>query len=175
MARVADIMRSEVITIRRGASVGDLARLLDQEEISGAPVVDRDGTVLGVVSRADLVRALARAPELGGEQEFWEALGRELPTAIDDDPEAYFLAPEGTRIALPGSLALEGGGLEETPVENLMTPVAFSVPPDMSLRDLSGFLVRGGIHRALVVDGGVLVGIVTAFDVLRHHAERDEA
>jgi len=173
MATVGDIMRREVITIRRGASVGDLARLLDREEISGVPVVDPDGTVLGVISRSDLVRALARTPELGREREFWEALGRELPMAVDDDPEAYFLAPEGTRLALPGSLALEGGALEETPVEDLMTPVAFSVPPDMSIRDLSAFLVRGGIHRALVVERGGLVGIVTTFDVLRHYAEMD--
>ncbi len=175
MARVRDIMQERVLSVPKGTTAGELARFLDENEISGAPVLDERGTVLGVVSRTDLVRAVAREREVGGLSPFWEELGRDLPTAEDDDPEAYFLAPEGTTLLLPGTLSLEGVALEETPVENLMTPVAFSVPPDLSVRELSDFLVRGGIHRALVVDRGALVGIVTAIDVLRFVAEGGEA
>jgi CBS domain-containing protein len=53
-----------------------------------------------------------------------------------------------------------------------MTPVAFSVDPDESLSDLARFFRRGRVHRALVMEDGVLVGVVTPFDVL--HALRSE-
>ena len=39
--------------------------------------------------------------------------------------------------------------------------------PETTVAELAGFPLRGGIHRALVLDGGRLAGIVTTFDVLR--------
>jgi CBS domain-containing protein len=55
----------------------------------------------------------------------------------------------------------------EVLVDEIMTPVAFTVDPEMLVWELADFLVRGRIHRALVVEEGKLVGIVTAFDILR--------
>ena len=52
-----------------------------------------------------------------------------------------------------------------------MTPVAFSVGPDDSLKELAEFLVRGRIHRAVVVEGDRLRGIVSSADVLRAVAD----
>jgi CBS domain-containing protein len=52
-----------------------------------------------------------------------------------------------------------------------MTPVSFSVAPDSTVPELCEFLVRGRIHRAVVVEEGRLVGIVTSADVLRAVAE----
>lgn len=48
-----------------------------------------------------------------------------------------------------------------------MTPATFSVRPEASLAQLARFLVRGGIHRALVLEGSTLAGIVTPMDVVR--------
>jgi CBS domain-containing protein len=48
-----------------------------------------------------------------------------------------------------------------------MTPATFTVHASTSLVELARFLARGRIHRSLVVDGDRLVGIVTAFDVVR--------
>ena len=50
--------------------------------------------------------------------------------------------------------------------------VSFSVPPEMPIPDLCQFLVRGRIHRALVVEDGQLLGIVTSHDVLRGLADK---
>jgi CBS domain-containing protein len=50
----------------------------------------------------------------------------------------------------------------------------FSVPSTASLPELARFLLRGRIHRALVVDAGELVGIVSAFDVLGAVAQMAE-
>jgi len=56
--------------------------------------------------------------------------------------------------------------LDQLAVSEIMTPVSFSVGPDCSVRDLADFLVRGGIHRAMVLEDGRLLGIVTTMDVL---------
>lgn len=52
-------------------------------------------------------------------------------------------------------------------VRDIMTPATFTVRPDATLAELARFLVRGEIHRALVLEGERLVGIVTAFDIVR--------
>jgi CBS domain-containing protein len=162
MRTVRDIMREKVITVRGGSSVQDLVQLLDDEGISGVPVLDSSGRVIGVVSRTDVVRYAARDPEMPQTEAFWETLA-----AGDDDPEeVYFLSPESAVMVLP-SRALDTLALENVTVDDIMTPVAFSVDPEMLLWELAEFLVKGRIHRALVVEDDRLVGIVTAFDILR--------
>jgi CBS domain-containing protein len=54
-------MSAPVITVREEASLGEIAKLLTAHNIKRVPVV-RDGRVVGIVSRADLVRALVAAP-----------------------------------------------------------------------------------------------------------------
>lgn len=50
-----DIMTRDVITVSPTTSVKSLAKILVQNQISGAPVVDKKGKILGVVSEADIV------------------------------------------------------------------------------------------------------------------------
>jgi CBS domain-containing protein len=56
---VADFMTPDVVTIRDSASLAEAARLLDDRRISGVPVVNADGRLVGVLSQTDLVRARA--------------------------------------------------------------------------------------------------------------------
>ena len=56
---------------------------------------------------------------------------------------------------------------DEFRVADIMTPAAFSLRPTDTLPELLRFFLRGRIHRALVVEGDRLLGIVTPFDVLR--------
>ena len=58
-ATVGELMTPDPITIDEGASVDEAVRLLEEAEISGLPVVDGDGLLLGVISQADIVRARA--------------------------------------------------------------------------------------------------------------------
>lgn len=166
MRTVRDIMQTDVIAVRESTSVRELVQILDEESISGVPVLDSTGRIRGVVSRSDVVRLAAREPEVPMSEAFWQEIGRESddPNA---DPDEYFLAPESAVMLVPGSGAFEGLPLEETSVDDIMTPVAFTVDPDMVIWELAQFLVQGRIHRAIVVEEGRLVGIVTAFDVLR--------
>ena len=64
MHAAKDVMTSPVLTVAPDATVMDVARLLLERHISAAPVVDGDGTLLGVVSEGDLMRR----PEAGTER-----------------------------------------------------------------------------------------------------------
>jgi len=164
MSTVRDIMNSELIVVRTGSTVDDLIQLLDEEAISGVPVLDTADRIQGVVSRTDVIRSAARAREVAAPDAFWETLGTDADPE-EDDP-SWFLAPESAVYMVPAD-RFPTLGMGEILVDEIMTPVAFTVDPDMSVGDLAEFLVRGRIHRALVVEGEKLIGIVTAFDLLR--------
>jgi len=56
---VAELMTPDPIVIHESASVYDAVRVLEENDISGMPVVDRDGILVGVLSQTDIVRARA--------------------------------------------------------------------------------------------------------------------
>jgi CBS domain-containing protein len=56
---VGDLMALEPVVIRADAGLGDAAKLLERHHISGLPVVDGAGTLVGVLSQTDLLRARA--------------------------------------------------------------------------------------------------------------------
>jgi CBS domain-containing protein len=176
MLTVRDIMHEEVVTVLPDTSVRELSRLLADEEISGAPVVDGNGSLLGVVSATDVVRLAANdaATSLAT-----LPLRARQPTAVDpDDPEepevdpfGFFLpedSPYGNEEILSQFAESE---LDSVVVADIMTPVTFSVEPTVTLRELAQFLVRGRIHRAVVVEDERLKGIVTSGDVLQAVAD----
>lgn len=176
MLTVREVMHSEVVTVTPDATVRQLARLLADEEISGVPVVDGNGALMGVVSSTDVVRLAAEDADIALAP---ATLLRESPAPpepdgdeeVDPDPFGFFL-PEDSPFS-DGALLehLSETELDTVTVADIMTPVPFSVGPDDTLREVADFLVRGRIHRALVVGEGRLLGIVTSGDVLRAVAE----
>jgi CBS domain-containing protein len=58
---VGELMTPDPIVIDEGASLDDAVRLLEENEITGLPVVDRDGVLVGVISQTDIIRARAVA------------------------------------------------------------------------------------------------------------------
>lgn len=59
---VGDLMTRDVVTVAEGTRLADVADLLVKHHIKRVPVV-RDGKLVGIVSRADVIRAIARTPE----------------------------------------------------------------------------------------------------------------
>jgi CBS-domain-containing membrane protein len=132
----ADLMRRDVVTVPRSASLKELTKLLRHHDVSGVPVVDDDGSVVGTVSVSDLI---------------WQS----------------------------DTIPLDHDALERTStdwarrtVEEVMTPDVFGVAPDASLGELAGFFARTGLRRAIVLEGGEVVGIVSALDLLGTIADR---
>lgn len=179
MLTVRDIMKASVVTVTPETTVRQLSRILADEEISGAPVVGRRGELLGVVSATDVVRLAAEDAEVH--------VASSTPAAslsdhalihepddqeeVEPDPYGFFL-PEDSPLNREGFFEqFAETELDAVVVQDIMTPVAFSIRADATVRELADFLVRGRIHRAVVVDGERLEGIVTSGDVLRAVSE----
>ena len=163
---VEDIMVKQVITVAADASVSDLVRLLDYEQVSGVPVIDSHERLAGVVSATDVLRLVAHTSEIeaGGGQDID---ADEMADAPEQDAYHFFIDPTD-RLTL-GFRADEIGddALGDYRVSDIMTPATFTVRANASVRELAQFLTRGRIHRALVVDAGLLRGIITTSDVVR--------
>lgn len=175
MVTVREVMKQDVVSVPTGTSARNLARLLVDEEISGVPVVDGEGRCVGVVSQTDLVRLAADEAEIHLTSDVLRVGLASLEDPDGDpqdaDPFGFFLpedSPFDTRRFLD---TLPESDFDTITVDEIMTPVSFSVAPTTSVIELAEFLVRGRIHRAVVVDGERLVGIVTSNDVLRAVAE----
>lgn len=175
MLSVKDIMRTDVVTVRTDDSARTLARILSDAEISGVPVLDSRDRVVGVASATDLVRlaaeeadvnlsAVAIRPDIGRTD------GDDDPPA-DSDPYGFFLPEDRPYPATEFLEQFPETSFDTVTVGDLMTPVSFSVRPDLPVSELCDFLVRGRIHRALVVEDDALLGIVTSHDVLRGVAD----
>lgn len=179
MLTVQDIMQTDVVTVSTDTTARYLARLLADEEISGVPVLDVSGALVGVVSSTDLVRLAAE--DTGLQVRPTRVAMEELETIRDPDvdeesseqPDPYgFFLPEDSPFSSQRFLdEWPEGDFDSVPVSDIMTPISFSVDPNTPVAELCQFLVRGRIHRAIVKEGDDLVGIVTSADVLRAVAE----
>jgi CBS domain-containing protein len=140
--RSADIMTPNVITVGPEDAVQDVARLLLRNQISGAPVVDARGAIIGVVSEGDLMRR----------------------AEIDTDEKRSWW-----RRAWAGRerLARDYVRTNARKVADVMSSPAITVGPDTSLREVASLLERKGIKRVPIVDGGKLVGIISRANLLR--------
>lgn len=142
-----DVMTRNVVTVTPETSVSEIARLLLEKRISGVPVVDADGRLVGIVSEGDLVRRLE--DEDGSGRSWW--LG--LLATPEERAEAYVRA-HGRRAA------------------DVMTKNVISVTPDTPIAAVARLLEERHIKRVPVVENGKLVGIVSRADLLRAIAAR---
>jgi CBS domain-containing protein len=149
--RARELMSTPVVTIHPEASLKELADLIVTHGVSGVPVVDRAGTLVGVVSESDITERLEGAAE--EEQE--AGLPRVLTTLA----------------------GLMGGTrkIEARTVADLMTARVVSAGPDATVQELVHLMTTYDINRIPIVETGRLVGIVTRADVLRTLVRPDAA
>jgi CBS domain-containing protein len=154
-ATAADLMSDNPVSIRDSATVAEAIAFLTDRGFSAAPVIDEAGRPVGVISRADiLVHEREKSAPAGA--------GAELDEAID-------LAPGATQGLARGAPAVAA---VPTRVSDLMTPVVFSVAPDTPASQVVRELLGLKVHQLYVVDRlGVLVGIISALDIVRHLRE----
>ena len=157
---VRDIMETDVVTVRPDLPVKSLMEVLEENRITGAPVVDDEENVVGVVSATDVVRLAAEEEEEG-----------DARTGADEEESGYFYAGGrgGFLPALPSGLPKTRLGTR--PVRDVMTRATFSVRPEATLPEAARFLHQARIHRALVFDGSRLLGLVTTMGIMEALAE----
>jgi CBS domain-containing protein len=144
-----DVMKTPVITVFAGASLLDAYRLFVEEEIHGAPVVDADGRVVGVVSSRDLLRAASEEHDsVVSEAHYYRDL-------------LEFSGPDWAS----GPADFQDRLAART-VGEIMTVGTFAVGPDTPVSEVARRLRQHAFHRVLVADGGRLLGIVSTFDLI---------
>ncbi|MCM2269064.1 MAG: CBS domain-containing protein [Thermoanaerobaculia bacterium] len=154
-----DVMNPEVLSVRDDMSVTDLAEFLTDNEISGAPVEDAEGRLVGVVSLTDVAAAFTgqrdQAVLTHGGADFYLRSWEEKFNAED-------LA--GLRIAE-----------SEATVGEIMTPSIFAVEDETPISAVAERMIHSHIHRLLVTREHKVVGIVTTSDLLGLLVEAREA
>ena len=145
-------MVRHVVTMGPETTIPEAVQLFLERQISGAPVVDDDGKLLGVISQTDVMRYQKRAPGKG------EAV-----------PSYYQLTNGEPLVA-----ELEREASDTTCVEAIMTPAAFTVEDDTPVDEVAQCMLREHVHRLIVTRSGRLAGIVSTMDVIRGLLRRSE-
>jgi CBS domain-containing protein len=143
---VRDVMTTDVATVTPGTSLKEVAQILVGRAISGVPVVDIEGGVLGVVSETDLLAKERADPP-----------GRDGPLAWLVDPIEIV-----ERRKLVARLAGE-----------VMSAPAVTIPPNRTVASAAAAMLDHRVNRLPVVEDGRLVGIVTRTDLVRAFTRSD--
>lgn len=144
---VRDVMTTEVVTVPVDAPFKEVARLLDEHNVSALPVLDGDGNLVGVVSEGDLL------PKEGYRD------SRDRPVRL-------------ARLIHRRSLAKAEGDT----VRELMTSPAVTIRPDATLAAAARTMADEGVKRLPVLDeSGNLIGIASRADLVGAFLRTDEA
>lgn len=153
--RARELMTANPISISQNAPLREALVLFAEKGFSAAPVIDKSGRPVGVLSQSDII-----------------IHDREKVTYLAEAPEYYYRSHLATR---------EGERLEDfqvekadqTPVRDLMTPAVFSVKADTPSAQVIEQMLALRVHRLFVVDDdNTLVGVISALDVLRRLTAR---
>jgi len=136
-----DIMSSPCVACREEAYFEEIAELLADREISGAPVVDKEGRVVGVISERDVAHALG---------------GPLIRLAIRRPVRSGPFLREPHSVPLGAHMA-----------KDIMTSPPETASPETPMRTLAKKMVKTQINRIPIVRAGRLVGVVTRGDILR--------
>jgi len=149
MLTVGDVMTTSVVTVQGSTPLKQVAEALVERGISGVPVVDEAGAVLGVVSEGDLL-----LKESGPGVVRKHRLGRLL-----GDQKA---------------LQAREQKLKATTAGEAMTSPAITIRPNQTLAEAARLMTGRQVNRLVVVDDEKLVGIVTRADLVRAFVRADD-
>jgi CBS domain-containing protein len=150
MQSVEQVMTTSVITVTAATPINEVARLLVEHRISGLPVVDADGRVVGVVSEGDIL-----VREAGRHAPSRRPLARLFPSGR---------GPKGEQAKVEARTAGE-----------MMTSPALTIEPFRAIRAAAEIMTVNKVNRLPVVDAeGRLLGIVTRADLVRAFVRTDE-
>lgn len=153
-ATARDLMTPNPLTVTDDATLKEAAAILLDNGISALAVVDSAGRPIGVVSRSDFVRH-----------------EREEDDHLPHTPDYFEMAELRERSGTNQPLA--GFEFEESQaaalVREYMTPIVFIVAPTASAKQVIDKMLERRVHRLFVAEqGGGLVGVISALDILKH-------
>lgn len=145
MLKAKDIMNTNVLTVSPETTIEDLGRFFIKNGVSGAPVLDANNRIFGIVTENDLIRQNKRL---------------HIPTMLRLFDAIIPL--EGFR-----SVEDEIKRMSATTVSEICTRKVVTVAPDTSLQDIATIMSEKGIHLLPVLSSEKLVGIISKIDIIK--------
>ncbi|MBU0491289.1 MAG: CBS domain-containing protein [Chloroflexi bacterium] len=140
-----EIMTRQVVTVQPDTPVGEIARLLNRDDISGVPVVDHEGAVVGIITELDLILRNARL---------------HFPTYIRIlDSIIYLQDPRRYQQEIRRALG--------TTANEIMTREVISASPEADVEDIATLMVDKRVNPIPILQDGQLVGIISRADLIR--------
>ena len=147
--RVRDIMNSNVVHVNEDATMGKAAVILEQNDITGAPVVDATGRCVGVLSTSDFVYRETQLTR--GTEQFELGIDR-LATAVKESTSMTDQLVQGNH---------------ENQVSQFMSPVVQTISPEATIMNAARLICGEHIHRLVIVDEEERpIGIVSSLDLV---------
>lgn len=143
---VRDLMTPHVLSVRPEQSLGDVARMMMDKDVRALPVVDDNGSLVGMVTHRELLKYL-------------------IPDYLQKTKSGKFRA-------LPAGMAA-GGGHQSSgdprglPVKDVMSRAVLCVSEEQTLSDVANLMNNKDVDRFPVVREGVVVGFLTRADLIR--------
>jgi len=149
--KVKDVMTTDVLTVREDTSFKDTVELLVENRVSGAPVIDEEGRLVGLVTEADLVS-----------KEAFDLRHRRPLAAVFE---------------LVAGVSRWSDKAAGVTARDVMTDRVVTAVPGESVRSVARRMLDLGVKRLPVVEDGRLVGIISRQDLLRifHRTDADIA
>lgn len=150
---VNDVMTPDPISVTSSTPLTKAIRLIADRRISGMPVIEANGKLVGVISESDLM---------------WQETGANPPPYIMMlDSIIYLENPATFERELHKALGQTVG--------EVMTKTVVTIAPDAPLREAAQLLHRHNIHRLIVVDSAsAVVGLLTRGDIIRYMASHQD-
>ena len=145
MLTAKDIMSTQLITLAPDMDFSSAARILMEKHINGAPVVNADGELVGILCQSDLVAQQKKPPV----------------------PSLLTLLDSFVQLTSSRHLEQQARKIAALTVGEAMSAAPVTVRSDTTLETIAALMVDSNLHTLPVVDDGNLVGIIGKEDVLR--------
>lgn len=145
MLTARDIMTTEILSVRKETPVAELASLLTTHNISGAPVLDEDDRVVGVVTESDLIDQSKKL---------------HIPTVITILDSVFYLEN-------PDKMEAEMKKMAATTVAEICSSSPKTILPDTGIDEIATIMAEENIHTLPVLDNGKLAGIIGKKDIIK--------
>jgi CBS domain-containing protein len=145
MKNAREIMTSNVISVTTETTIKELVNLFSEHNVSGAPVIDKTGNLIGVVTENDLIDQTKKL---------------HIPTVITILDSIFYLEN-------PSKMEKEMKKMAGTKVLDIYTPHPVSVKPEATIEEIATIMAEKNIHTLPVLEDGKIIGIIGKRDIIK--------
>jgi CBS domain-containing protein len=145
MLKAKDIMTRDVITVKPATTIEELAHIFIEKKVSGAPVVDDNGDVIGIVTENDLISQNKRL---------------HIPTVVR-------LFDAFIMLESPSKIEKEIKKMAAVTVSDICVRDVITVAEDTAVEDIATIMSEKKVHLIPVVEGKKVRGIIGKMDIIK--------